>query len=348
MCCRDGTEKAPKAPKTVSSLWSKAEPNQSKSKQLPLKKPGQSSLSFSVKQPFKQPRALGIEVVDLASDERRLDLSKDKIWTPPNGRKGVLDSTLARISLPKKPRSRYSQAQQLQSMVPLKVNNARSSVGRTPSDCGSSWLDDLPSPTALVEKITGPKEMLFLKSPRADKAASINEVEEDVPDLNTGTIRLDDPQAESEHDLGNIKANPPYHQRQPTGNKDNPPPQAASNMHIKSIQSPKLDDSHNKVSLFFGTSSPSKSGNTEENSEQGQKRELETETSITQESSLGQAQKRSRLMDDASIDALQLSIPRKRYPGLLSPQSKSNVFADMTGIDSDLLAEFADICEFVD
>jgi len=161
MCCREGVDKAPKAPKAPSGPK-----DGSKVSQTNLAKPGPSvSKQPPAKQAARHPGSSEVEVVDLTSGKdkhahsgtgsgslKSLEKLHSKIVNkPPTLLSSSRKSTAFSARGQEKPLSPAKGQQKPLSFL-SHVGTGSSSIDKTSSDYDAEWIEDLPSPSVLLDR----------------------------------------------------------------------------------------------------------------------------------------------------------------------------------------------------
>ena len=179
MCCRDGLDKPPKAPKNSSVPASTVVATSN----LPPKgSTAQSRLELPFKKAVTKVPKGKIDKIDLTTEDEPPGFAKKTPRHVENLQKlhqDVVKVLSAPVMLQKKPSHDFSNGGQLQLSF-LKGNNATSSDPKASTDYSDDWLEELPSPSELLEhtkKGDTAHEGLLNKSNKtvAEGAGAINE-----------------------------------------------------------------------------------------------------------------------------------------------------------------------------
>ena len=357
MCCHDGLEKPPKPPKKTSASGSVIAAHQPEVRSVATNVPGQDQLNFSINKPVKRPKASHIEVIDLASTENIDEYAKSSLRAHRNLHnlhESIVGSTPARTLTPTISFSKNSTGLELNPSRPRKLDIASTSLNKTSSDYGDKFIDDLPSPSALLGESVEDHNALPASS-SDDHPSTLSE--EGLSELEAGMVGLKDPFAPYEWSEGShVAAISPGRASDLHTNIQG---QTVANLMVDSslqntrfrstpsIRVPNLDNPREEERLFFTTSSLGNQAIADVDTGETGKRKHET-PSPSADASLDHAGvvKKQKVAPDVDSRPLKPSISwENQAVAEKSPHPK--VFADMDGIDADLLAEFADIVEFV-
>ena len=287
-----------------------------------------------------------IEVIDLSSGRDRVnyarngprefqkldELHKSIVRAPPAH---ILDSRI------RKPSTIYAQWPKLSF---LSTKDARTSVRKTSTDYGGSDLDDLPSPSALL---TGQHEEIDSTSLERGERISSTFDPDDLQHSVDGDVEWQNRDAAvcTENCGGN------QYEENEIGEdyfNDLPDPTGEDDDVIGLLPSKKLDPSNlsNQLvnnRLFLSTDSPRKSPSdqspTIEN--RSQKRASDFEDRLLPPS------KKAHFSSQETRVPLNESMDSQNLRTDATTKKKLQPWDDMTGIDMDVLAEYADYVEFV-
>ena len=354
LCCREGVDKAPRAPKRPSGP---KEPSRSTQSELAFS-PNKTSISTTFKNnrvhPIKNRGNSKVEVLDMTSGRDREEYAK---YGPREFRKlNELHKSVVRVPPARLVRSKQQEPLQEsgeQPSNPFLINDvdAGRPAARTSTDYGGSDLDDFPSPSAFLK---GQRQELdherrpSLKTPKRFSAlgAGFHEREgtkgyEGREYSSESNIALDDPQSVSrEDDFPHDTFDEDYFHDLPDAPGSRAEVQA---------RSPSRPPGHSSLamrsqdeSLFLSTDSPKQfPSHSPSTKTQHQKRSQDIQDNDDPPA------KRAHMGPEESRRPLEASVYNHNQTPVSEMKNKLQPWEDMTGIDMDLLAEYADYVEFV-
>ncbi|MCJ1402260.1 Sec63 [Xylographa trunciseda] len=358
LCCRDGVDKAPKAPKCV--------------KQYTDPKANGSTVSLVAPQkfthikntlPFKlvggRSNQSRIEVLDLAIEEDEPGQSDpDKQET--TGLYRLYSSVTRRSTplpiMPKKATAETPREQQSQRRVPSTTGAKIGFRNETPSDIEASWIDDFPSPSAAMKELEEDLQGSHRASDHGEEVkAGDNSAQPSIGSLNHGNDRHAN---KSQHLLSASGDSAEIGEDSDIYGSGNEPSQAVAArpsdlfrnpgklLHMSDSQGNETEARYQR--LFLTTSSPEKMAVVFEDPteivqeapetliEPPSKRQRLDDREMSQQLLDNQLTQQALPSSDAENHAKRLEDLRKRLP-----------WDDMEGIDLEFLLDYADIVEFV-
>ena len=355
MCCREGAEKPPKPPKSISIQIQQSKRrtagSKSKSPQSDKLIKMKSKLKPTITKVKEQADSSKIEVINLAGSKTKDNCSKGHSQDYKKLHKlhdRIVGNTPARIIISKRPSVPFAKTRQPQISFLSPASNNRDSLQNTPSDGSSDFMEDLPSPSTLLQthsSITDASEMIAsaFDDNTSDLEASVINPFDAVKRCSPPQASSADCTLPSGDDLSGV------HQMT-DGFRENL--SGLSSYQLDATRSPSLQvEDHGNSStayedsrLFLTTSSPEKQS-------RGNK-----DTLISGEGLIGSKKhKRGSSWEDTSFATKRkLSISQPCPSSLPTDDhnfqaATTQPFRNMEGIDLDyLLAEYGDIIEFID
>jgi len=344
MCCREGVDKAPKAPKGSSGPRGEIRVSQTTSTKPALSL----SNNASAKRGANHLSVSEVEVVDLTSgkDEKGHNGAGSRSFKSLQRLHAkIVDKAPVLLSSTSKPAASSARRQQKPLSFLSYIDTGSSSIHTISSDYDADWIEDLPSPSVLLNRA----------EPDLSEDLGLNDAtmwsEDDVTGMDTGAVSPEDsspPTAEEqtvtedpfdlppdkllvksgveggEEDLARTEwpsLNHPEATTQPTTDKKSTPLAAKCELALPPIYS---------RTVLQGPCTTS-----------GQ-----NERENFRENSPSPPRKRQRVDDTNATGADIVPTPPTYSPGRVDTY-KLRPWEDMTGIDMEFLASIADIVEFV-
>ena len=351
MCCRDGIDKAPKSRKSApaSDRLSKLQKPDSQ-RNLPMQ-PVLTTAMFGIGKSKSTVRKPDIDVLNLASGmsetagqgdyyEQRASHSSRPLH---EFNDNILGDSLASKARSKKAYSKTRNEQPSMRYSP-RVPKERALESKTSSDYGGEWMDDLPSPSALLKSHKRNQH-----SPETDRTVSDYNVSDTEPqksfiqssNLSPRQLCQDSTAFISSTDDGDVYS------------KDEYDASLRGTFHQSSIGTSTFQNRPQKPSsLFLHTSSPEKANPCFQAPPDSLDMPESTSEALSSESCIEESALKKRKIVSEHFN-IQREVPTNTCSDF---DDNSNIDTSLAissppngleGIDPDLLAEFGDIVEFV-
>lgn len=344
MCCREGVDKAPKAPKGSSGPR-----DGSKVSQISSAKSAQSlSNNVSAKRAAKHLGASEVEVVDLTSGKYKKGhsgTSSGSFKSLQNMHAKIVDKSPLLLSSTKKPAASSARLQQKPLSFLSHIDTGSSSIHTISSDYDADWIEDLPSPSVLLNRA----------EPGLSGDSDLNDIttwpEDDVTGMDTeaGSPEDSPPPTAEEQTMAEDPFDLPPDDRfvdsgLEAGREDLEQTVQPSPNHPDAATQPATDKISAPSAARRELTVPPICSRTVLHGPYTTSGQNQGESS--RKNSHSPPRKRQRVYDTDPTKADVVPAPPTQPPGRVDP-CKLRPWEDMTGIDMEFLESIADIVEFV-